>query len=272
MVERIQGAPKTLTDLSDLDEENPQLPEPLGARPLGALFGAWIGDALAMPAHWYYDRRALREDYGHLTDFTDPKSPHPDSIFWRSSWDAPSDGLDILGEQRRFWGRRGIHYHQLLRAGENTLTIQVASEAWKSLLEHDAYVPKDFLERYIDLLTHPARHRDTYIEECHRGFFTNLGNGLPENRCAVDEKHISGIAMMLPIPLFLAGRKEGATETALEHLSLTHAGKKMRTAAKAILSILVPVLKGESLVRDHSKGVLGATEPPLRIPFLQVVR
>ncbi|MGK0184914.1 MAG: ADP-ribosyl-[dinitrogen reductase] hydrolase [Verrucomicrobiales bacterium] len=213
----------------------------------GALLGLAIGDALAMPVHWYYNKQSLRNDYGEVRDFVAPKSFHPDSIFWRSQWSAPSPELDILGEQRRFWGERGVHYHQGLQAGENTLTAKLAREAWQSLNDCGGYDSQDYLRRYIDLLTHPDRHRDTYIEECHRGFFTNLGRGKKPEKCAVTEKHISGLAMMLPVALFYAQDEEEGRARALEHLALTHAGKKMQIAAEAILSLLYPVFRGVPL-------------------------
>ena len=31
------------------------------------MLGARVADALAMPAHWYYDTRALDRDYGAIT-------------------------------------------------------------------------------------------------------------------------------------------------------------------------------------------------------------
>jgi ADP-ribosylglycohydrolase len=31
-------------------------------RTSGTLWGLWIGDALAMPVHWYYNRQALNRD------------------------------------------------------------------------------------------------------------------------------------------------------------------------------------------------------------------
>ncbi|MBW2436517.1 MAG: ADP-ribosylglycohydrolase family protein, partial [Deltaproteobacteria bacterium] len=34
----------------------------------GALCGLCIGDALAMPVHWYYNRHALNQDYGRVAD------------------------------------------------------------------------------------------------------------------------------------------------------------------------------------------------------------
>lgn len=49
---------------------SPAIPD----RAAGALLGAFIGDALALGPHWYYDLDELRRDYGDwITDYTDPK-------------------------------------------------------------------------------------------------------------------------------------------------------------------------------------------------------
>lgn len=46
-------------------------------RAQGALMGAFIGDALALGPHWYYDLEELRRDFGPwITDYTDPKPGH----------------------------------------------------------------------------------------------------------------------------------------------------------------------------------------------------
>ncbi len=43
-------------------------------RAMGALLGAFIGDALALGPHWYYDLDELRREYGEWVDgYTDPK-------------------------------------------------------------------------------------------------------------------------------------------------------------------------------------------------------
>jgi ADP-ribosylglycohydrolase len=43
-------------------------------RASGAIMGAFIGDALALGPHWYYDLAELRRDYGNwIDDYTDPK-------------------------------------------------------------------------------------------------------------------------------------------------------------------------------------------------------
>lgn len=42
-------------------------------RAQGAILGAFIGDALGLGPHWYYDLGELRADYGEwIDDFTDP--------------------------------------------------------------------------------------------------------------------------------------------------------------------------------------------------------
>ncbi len=51
--------------MKDLDVQN---------RAVGALLGAFIGDALALGPHWYYDLEEMRRDYGEwITDYTDPQ-------------------------------------------------------------------------------------------------------------------------------------------------------------------------------------------------------
>jgi ADP-ribosylglycohydrolase len=78
----------------------------------GALFGMYIGDALAMPVHWYYDRNNLKRDYGTVTDYLSPRNPHADSELWKHHYKPPGPNDDILHDQVRYWGKRDIHYHQ----------------------------------------------------------------------------------------------------------------------------------------------------------------
>lgn len=143
----------------------------------GVVWGSLIGDALAMPVHWYYDRAALHRDYGVVRDYLAPRNPHPDSILWRSAYTPLNARGDILHEQAQYWGQRGVHYHQFLRAGENTLNLQLARVLMESLTARGGYDAEDYLQRYIDFMLTPGRHRDTYVEECHRKFFSAYARG-----------------------------------------------------------------------------------------------
>jgi len=218
------------------------------SRKKGALLGMYIGDALAMPVHWYYDRRSLARDYGRVTGYLAPKNPHPDSILWRSAYTPVNAKADILHDQGRFWGRPGVHYHQFLKAGENTLNLKLCTLLLNHLKENGGYDADVYLADYIAFMTTPGSHRDTYVEEYHRHFFNNLASGRPPRACGVVEKHISGIIGMIPLAVFYADDPDTARRAAFEHLGHTHLGARMQAAGRLLMDILLPVLSGEDLV------------------------
>ncbi len=104
-----------------------------------AYHGSLAADALAMPVHWYYDTAALHRDYGTVDRFMEPKNPHSGSILWRSEYHALNEMGDILRDQAQYWGKRGIHYHQFLKAGENTLNYRLARELFAFVKECGGY-------------------------------------------------------------------------------------------------------------------------------------
>lgn len=219
-------------------------------RQQGCIYGLMIGDALAMPAHWYYDTAALARDYGDITGYVAPRNPHPDSILWRSSYQPLHPRADILHDQAAYWGQRGIHYHQFLSAGENTLNLKLCMELLESLAERRRYDRSDYLSRYVAFMTTPGRHRDTYVEECHRHFFQNLGRGLPPDRCGVPEKHIGGLVGVVPIAAWHAENTAAAIRDAMDHVGLTHHGSLMKQGAALFARLLGDVLQGQAL--DHA--------------------
>jgi ADP-ribosylglycohydrolase len=227
------------------------------SRKRGCIYGLFIGDALAMPAHWYYDRLALHRDYGQVRDYLTPRNPHPDSILWRSSYKPINKKGEILHDQAHYWGRRGIHYHQFLKAGENTLNLKLCTLLIESLNEKGGYDADDYLKRYISYMTIPGNHRDTYVEEYHRHFFTKYAQGVPPRKCGVREKHIGGLVGVVPILVFYKDDEKKARKAALEHLSLTHLGTKMEDATSLLTELLLQILKGiplkEALMTEIGK-------------------
>ena len=73
-------------------------PAPFSADRLrGALVGMFIGDALAVPAHWYYNRDELVDDYGELRGYTQVRETMPGSFLVRMTYDAaPGSRADIF--------------------------------------------------------------------------------------------------------------------------------------------------------------------------------
>lgn len=84
-------------------------------RAMGAIMGAFIGDALGLGPHWYYDLAELRRDYGNwITTYTDPKP-----------------------------GR----YHSGLKAGQLSQAGIILRLMLRSLVERDGYDEADFCRR-----------------------------------------------------------------------------------------------------------------------------
>ena len=213
----------------------------------GMVWGSFIGDALAMPVHWYYDRAALHRDYGTVRDYLPPRNPHPGSILWRSEYTALNARGEILHDQAQYWGRRDIHYHQFLRAGENTLNLQLAKVLMESLVARGSYEPDGYLQRYTEFMLTPGQHRDTYVEECHRKFFTAYARGTAPRKCAGSDIHIGGLAHVGILCAFLASDTKAARAAVREHITLTHRSDGVLAAGDALAQILCDTAAGGDL-------------------------
>jgi ADP-ribosylglycohydrolase len=212
-----------------------------------AFEGALVADALAMPVHWYYDRVALRRDYGRVDRFLPPLAHHPDSILHRSSYVPLSPLGDILHDQARFWGQPHVHYHQNLRAGENTLNFQLARALFGQVRTAGRYDADAWLRLYLECMRIPGWHRDTYVEECHRGFFTNLCRGKDPRRCGIADRHIGGLAAVPALFAALEMDLPALEKIVHEHVSLTHRDADVLDAARTLLRILLRLEDGASL-------------------------
>ena len=224
------------------------------------ILGAFVGDALAMPVHWYYDREALARDYGHVTDMLAPKNPHADSILWRSSYEALNAKGEILHDQAIHWGKRGVHYHQFLQAGENTLNMQLALVLLNSLRTCGGYDHADYVRRYIEFMTTPGNHRDTYVEECHRNFFTNLARGKSPEKCGTEDIHIGGLAHVPVLASWYADSEPDALATVHTHVRTTHRGSQVETAARDLTRVLISILQGTPIresIEKHCNSWVG---------------
>lgn len=229
-------------------------------RKRGCLLGAFLGDALAMPVHWYYDRQSLARDYGRVVNLVAPKNPHADSILWRSSYSAPNAKGEILHEQAKYWGQRGIHYHQFLQAGENTLNMQLALALLAMLRARKGYDRVEYLRIYIDFMTTSGRHRDTYIEECHRNFFTKYARGKKPEDCGGEDIHIGGLAHVPILATWYADNEDAALQAVHEHVRATHQGELVETAARDLTKMLLAILNGGGLresIETFGKGWVG---------------
>ncbi len=204
--------------------------------------GSLIADAFAMPVHWYYNREAMDEDYPDLSTYQAPLPHHPDSILWRSEYTPVNAKGDILHDQAQFWGQRNIHYHQNLHAGENTANFKLAREIYNQVKEAGEYDPTRWVLRYIELMLTPGWHRDTYLEEYHRAFFTRYANGKNILKCGISDEHIGGLAT---VPSLLAALPPGDhRQTIKDHVTLTHRHSNVLRASDCLTRLLQAITDG----------------------------
>ena len=216
-----------------------------------AFLGSLVADAVAMPVHWYYNRQSLDQDYGDFSTYLKPKNPHPDSILWRSQYSPKSSKADILGKQSKYWGMKGVHYHQFLSEGENTLNLQLASELYRSTILNGAFEPEVWLKRYVEVMLTPGWHHDTYAEEYHRSFFTNYAAGKPLLSCGIADYHIGGLSQA---PALLASMEaldqndpSEQIEKVLTLIRLTHDHEHTLRTAADLTRIFHRLIQGESI-------------------------
>jgi ADP-ribosyl-[dinitrogen reductase] hydrolase len=218
-----------------------------------AYTGSLVADAVAMPVHWYYDTAALDRDYGPITGYQKPKNPHAGSILWRSTYTPVNERGDILREQAQYWGQRGVHYHQFLAAGENTLNFQLARELHHWATARGGYEPDAWLEHYIECMLAPGWHRDTYVEEYHRGFFTNYAQGKKPNRCGISDVHIGGLAQVPALCAALTtcgvNEEDAMIDAVATHIGLTHRHDRVIDAGRTLARLLIKLSEGWELDR-----------------------
>ncbi|MGB7991727.1 MAG: ADP-ribosylglycohydrolase family protein [Candidatus Methylophosphatis roskildensis] len=225
----------------------------------GALWGMFVGDALAMPVHWYYDLSALQHDFGVIRDFQAPKAHHPNSIMalastgraGRGSQDGEVVGSVILKGKKHHWGPPNRHYHQGMQAGDNTLNLLCTRLLIRTMNATGRYDAGDFLREYVAFMTDRDSHNDTYAESYHRDFFANYARGLAPEGCAGAEGHdtasIGGLVGLPPV-IIAAGSagQESASASALTQLRLTHRSGKLERYALAFSELLIRLLQDRS--------------------------
>ena len=248
----------------------------------GALWGMFVGDALAMPVHWYYNIAALWQDFGQITDYQAPKAHHPNSIMALSNTSRAGRGTqegDIVGSvilkgKKHHWGPANRHYHQGMQAGENTLNLRCARILLRSLNAKKDYAPADFLREYVSFMTEPDRHNDTYAESYHRDFFANYAQGILPEKCAGAEGHdTASIGGLVSLPvLIIASLKEGNLVSiktkALNHQRLTHRSSLLERYSSELSTLLFQIFEDTN---PNTEALACAAGGRLGFPAAKVV-
>uniref|UniRef100_UPI00333E18E6 ADP-ribosylglycohydrolase family protein n=1 Tax=Castellaniella defragrans TaxID=75697 RepID=UPI00333E18E6 len=202
---------------------------PLTQRVQGALIGAFVGDALALGPHWYYDLDALRADYGvWITDYTDPRP-----------------------------GR----YHAGLKAGHSSQAGYLLELTLRSLVECDGYDEADFCRRMdMDLFplidgtpqSGPGGYTSQSIREAWR---LRTQQGLPWGRVGglADNTEAAERTLAIAVRYALAPGALAAHVSA--NTALTQIDPTVAAMTVAYASVLGMLVRGEAL-DERSSGKL----------------
>jgi ADP-ribosyl-[dinitrogen reductase] hydrolase len=239
----------------------------LNEKKRAAMFGLYVGDAVAMPVHWMYNLGQLQSDYGKISGYVRPKDSFYGSIMNLSNTGGGGRGSDqgsivgdvILHGKKKYWMRGGnFHYHMGLQAGENTLEAQLVRVLSKSIAERGAFDANDFRERYIKFMTTPGETNDTYASTCHRMFFANLVRGVPPADCADNDGHNTDAidALTLTVPVILKYADAPVAERlqrVKEVIYVTRRTRALDRYAEAFSELMVAVLHGGDLRTEVEK-------------------
>jgi ADP-ribosyl-[dinitrogen reductase] hydrolase len=265
-----------------------------------ALWGLFVGDALAMPAHWFYQLENIQATFGGgVRGFEAPPHPHPESFMVGMSYQpdvASAEDLgrpyDILHGSSRFYNtsysqlqiatddreeahgnaapakEERYHYHHGLGRGENTVAAHLARVLMRSVAIQGRYEEDHFLESFVRFMTTPGGRKDPYTEIYLRSWFENYSRGLPPTACAARQRDIWSIGshggMIRPMVLsLLAPTDFQGLGFAIEHQNLTHRSENVAAA----LGVTVPLLHDLIEGRKASDAANARTQN-LRVPKL----
>jgi len=195
-------------------------------RAMGAVVGSFVGDALGLGPHWYYDLNELRADYGE----------------WISGYMPPKPG----------------RYHDGCEAGDVSQTGQVSLMLLASLAEKGAYDEADFctkLDEFLDTLDgtpNGGRYTDIAMREVWQSRKNGLGWGEAAGLSDSGEAAIRGVMLAARF----AGKPRDLAAHAMTNINLTHAEPFVQAQSLAFILSVCRLIRGKTL-ESSGKSLMG---------------
>ena len=218
----------------------PQSAERLRDRAAGALMGAFIGDALALGPHWYYNLDELHANYGDwISGYTDPKP-----------------------------GR----YHAGLKAGDPSQAGVLLELTLRSLVERGGYDEADFCARLdgeffpqIDgsPMAGPGGYTSQSIREAFR---KRVGEGLPWGQCAGNADTTEAAERILAIAVRYALDPSALAAAVTRNAALTQTDGTVLAMTVAFGAVLGMLVEGHTLDGDISDKLMARVKSG-ELPF-----
>ena len=212
-------------------------------RAVGALLGAFIGDALALGPHWYYDLDQLHADYGQ----------------WISDYSTPKPG----------------RYHAGMKAGQLSQSGVLLRLTLQSLVDRAHYDEADFCRRldneFFPLLdgtplSGPGGYTSQSIREAWR---KRVGAGLPWGQVAGNADTTEAAERILAIAVRYALQPAELASAVCRNTLLTQSDGTVVAMTVAFGAVLGMLVEGQNLDSNIS-GKLMARVKSGELPFHSV--
>lgn len=216
---------------------------PLAAdRAAGAIVGAFIGDALGLGPHWYYDIGELRRDFGDWIDRYVP--PRPDA-----------------------------RYHRGMHAGQLSQTGIIMLHLLRSLTEKGAYDEADFTRRLDDELLSrlngdPHSGPGGYTNHSFRQVWLNrVREGKPWGAAAGNADTSEAAERAAILAARYAGDPLAAARAANNCTLLSQNDSLVVQQSVAFASVVAALIRGEDLDENLSDKLMDLMQAG-KLPFV----
>lgn len=214
-------------------------------RAAGAVIGAFIGDALGLGPHWYYDLDELRREFGP----------------WIDGYTTPKPG----------------RYHHGLQAGQLSQAGIILELLVDSIVENGGYVEAEFTSK-LDAELFPAidgvptngpgGYTSQSIREAWR---KRVGEGLPWGSVAGQADTTEAAERILALGALFANNPRKAAEASRDNTLLTQNDTTVAALTTAYGSVIAALVRGEPFDVEISKR-LSALVHAGELPFHHVTR
>ncbi len=209
-------------------------------RAAGAILGAFIGDALGLGPHWYYDLDELRRDFGPwIDDYTTPKPDH--------------------------------RYHAGMQAGDLSQSGLIMLELLRSLAGCVGYEADDFTRRLDDEILakfdgNPFHGPGGYTNHSIRQTWQARSDGRKWGEAGGNADTSEAAERVSLLAAFFAADPCIAARSAYENAKLTQTDPLVLQHSVAFASVLAAIIRGETFDSTLSEKLMKLVESG-EIPF-----
>lgn len=195
-------------------------------RAMGAIVGTYIGDALGLGPHWYYDLKELKAEFGD----------------WISDYHPPKKG----------------RYHAGCKVGDVSQTGQVSLLLLASLANKGHYVESDFTSKLDEFLgtldgtPEGGRYTDIAMREVWKARYDGVSWDEAAGLSDSGEAAVRGVMLAARY----ADKPRELAAHAMKNVHLTHAEPFIKAQSLAFILAVCRLIRGKSL-ENSGKSLMG---------------